>query len=359
MTASFRSFTILNKHQESKQITSFYLAPTDNKPLWTADPGQYLTIQIPTKTGPVLRCYSISGDVKDTRGYRISVKREAAPTGSVNVRDGIGSCWLHDQTRLGDLLEIAAPRGRFILEKDSARPVVLLSGGVGQTPLISMLHSLKRRSNKAWFIHACANSDAHAFRREVEDIALNSEQRIYTHFIYRQPTQQDRQNLTFDSQDVIDHQLIQRLLPLDDYDLYLCGPISFMRDMFQLFRSIGLPPERIAYEHFGDGQALDSLELNPVQSLTEVENKPDRYEVVFAESNCKTKWNEQTDTLLELAEQTGLSPEYSCRQGICGSCVCELREGQVEYSEEPQDPVPEGQVLLCCARPKSRVVLGI
>ncbi|MCJ8297572.1 MAG: 2Fe-2S iron-sulfur cluster-binding protein [Pseudomonadales bacterium] len=359
MSEIFRSFTILKKHQESLLITSFYLTPTDDKPLWNAEPGQYLTLRIPSNAGAVLRCYSISSDVKDPQSYRISVKREVAPEGAVNALHGIGSCWLHDLTKAGDLLEISAPRGHFILDKNSSRPVVLLSAGVGQTPLVSMLHSLKNTDNDVWFIHACDNSEAHAFRSEVESIAVDSCGRIRTHFVYRHPTQQDQETGAFDSQDVIDRRLIQRLLPLDDYDLYLCGPESFMSTMFQLFQSIGLPAKRIAYEFFGKAQSFQTLNSKSEQNQSLLSTKAESFDVIFADSNCHTRWSKDSNSLLELAEQSGLTPEYSCRDGICGSCACERLEGSVEYSEEPLNPVPEGQVLLCCAYPIGRVVLGI
>ncbi|EDM67667.1 flavohemoprotein-like protein [Moritella sp. PE36] len=359
MNETFKSFTILKKHKESTLVTSFHLTPTDGSSLWDAEPGQYLTLRIPTGTGFVLRSYSISGDVENLQSYRISVKRETANVDWEGALDGIGSCWLHDLAKIGDEIDISAPRGQFVLDNNSVRPIVLLSAGVGLTPLVSMLHSLKKRENDVWFIHVCDNSDVHAFKSEVNNIAVESLGRIRTHLIYRHPTHQDEELGLFDSQDVIDRQLIQSLLPLDDYDLYLCGTESFMSAMFQLFRSIGLPTERIFYEFFGKAKTFKTIASESKPDLPVLTNEQEGFEVVFANSGSNVRWVNDSNSLLDLAEQSGLTPEYSCRDGICGSCTCDLIEGFVEYNEEPLNPVPEGQILLCCSSPKSRVVLGI
>lgn len=222
-----------------------------------AESGQYLTLRIPTNEGDILRCYSISSDVTDSSAYRISVKREIKTDSSI----GVGSSWLHDRAKVGGTIEVAPPRGRFILNSVSSRPVLLLSADVGLMPLVSMLHSLQYLSNDVLYIHTCANSDVHAFREEIGFISERSKGRIRTHYIYRHPTKKDHELSRFDSQEAVNKELIQSLYPINDYDLYLCGPNYFMKDMIELFQEIGLSSDRMFCEFFDETDDFDLLKL--------------------------------------------------------------------------------------------------
>ncbi|UWQ86310.1 2Fe-2S iron-sulfur cluster-binding protein [Leisingera caerulea] len=406
MAGGFRRFRVAEKRRESSIISSFDLVPVDGEALWPARPGQYLTLRVPTEDGPVLKTYSISGDVTSPNGYRITVKREAAPADQPDWADGVGSCWLHNEVEVGDEVEIAAPRGHFVLDEDSKRPVVLLSGGVGLTPLVSMLHQLVDAERDVWFIHACEDGEVQAMGEEVSGLAGRAGGRIRTHLAYRQPTKADRKGARFDSEGVIDRGVLQSLLPLDDYDVYMCGPTPFMVAMYRLLTELGVDSDRIAYEFFGTATSLEKLAQVSEQSearasipanapaalanlafLTDPEARavdddarfrvhpgtehpvgeappataPDHAEgdVVFARSGKSAKWTETAESLLDLAEQSGLTPEFSCRAGICNSCICSIREGEVEYFEEPLDPPAPGEVLLCCSRPAGRIVLDL
>lgn len=396
MSDSFRRFRVLRKVPESTVITSFHLAAVDGRPLWAAKPGQYLTLRIPAPNGTVLRTYSLSCPADADDFYRISVKREAGMNGAP---DGIGSIWLHDHLAEGDEIEIAAPRGAFVLDETSERPVVLLAGGVGLTPLLSMLHRLVKTGRKAWFIHAIENGGVQALREEVASLAAASEGRISVCNVFRVPTEEDRIEGLFGAEGVVDQSLLQRLLPLDDYQVYLCGPTPFMVAMWRLLISLGIAQERIAYEFFGKGGSLADLAakstkatqgepiripMNAPKSLAkldfildpdalavpEPEPKPRKTatqpsqwdggdEVVFARSGTTLAWNPGTATILELAENAGLNPDFSCRAGICNTCRCAIREGKVEYIETPLDRPPPGEVLICCSRPVGRVVLDL
>lgn len=396
MSDSFRRFRVLRKVPESTVVTSFHLVAVDGRPLWPARPGQYLTFRIPAETGPVLRTYSISSSADAGDSYRISVKREAGVNG---VPDGIGSVWLHDRLAEGDELDVAAPRGAFFLDETSERPVVLLAGGVGLTPLLSMLHRLAATGRKAWFIHASENGEAQALRDEVAALAAASAGRIRVCNVFRAPTDEDRSRGRYDAEGLVDRALLQSLLPLDDYQVYLCGPTPFMVAMWRLLTGLGVAPERIAYEFFGKGGSLPALaarEDAPVQkdpvripanapkSLAKLDFivDPDAFavpepaprkpadaavaaqddggdEVVFARSGATVAWNSGVATILELAESAGLDPDFSCRAGICNTCRCGIREGTVEYIETPLDQPPPGEVLICCSRPVGRVVLDL
>jgi ferredoxin-NADP reductase/ferredoxin len=376
----FREFRVAKKHVESEIITSFYLEPSDGAPVWQVKAGQYITLTVPSAGDTVLKTYSVSSDPSQTSFYRISVKREAGQNGTP---DGVGSCWLHDHVEIGDVIDVAAPRGTFYLDEESTRPVVLLSGGVGQTPMVSMIHRLCESDRDVYFLHACENGQVHALRDEV--LGCSSD-RITTKFVYRTPSADDRAAKLFDAQGVIDKVFLQRILPIDDYEVYLCGPTPFMAAMYQLLQEVGVQKARIAYEFFGKAASLDAQVAKPqagkaasrapaiVQSLTYLTN-PDAWssadevaqqssfalqgDVSFRKSKTSAAWDGAVDSLLELAESEGLNPEFSCRSGICNACKCTLVSGEVEYFQDPLIHPEEGQVLICCSRPKGAVVLDI
>lgn len=393
MADPFRTFRVLRKLPESSVITSFHLVPADDGPLFSARPGQYLTLRVPLPDGTVLRTYSLSNAVDAPDVHRISVKRET-----------LGSVWLHEHLAEGDQIEIAAPRGAFHLDESDDRPVLLLAGGVGLTPLLSILHRIAAGRRRAWFIQAAENGDVHALRDEVAGLAAASDGRILSRTVYRHPTEADRAARRFDAEGEIDRALLQSLLPLDDYQVYLCGPTPFMVAMWRLLTSLGITPERIAYEFFGKGGSLAALAaekpdaaprptnvtprnapkaLAGLEFLTDPDARgvpetaplvatargaaggapvtaaeSDADTVVFARSGISAAWDGE-GSILELAEAAGLSPEFSCREGICNTCITRLKEGSVEYRLDPLDPPPTGQVLICCSRPVGRVVLDL
>lgn len=386
MAAAFRRFRVARKVPESSVITSFHLMPEDGGPLWDMRPGQYLTLRIPQADGPpVLRTYSLSALAQGRDHHRISVKREP---------QGVGSGWLHDQVTQGDVIEIAAPRGGFCLDEASARPVLLLAGGVGLTPLLAMLQRLAQTRRRVWFVHAVENGQVHALRDEVAALAAASDGRIIVRHVYRAPSAQDRAAARFDAEGMVDRALLQALLPLDDYEVYLCGPTPFMVALWRVLTGLGIAPQRIAYEFFGKGGSLAALAAAPVpvphtdrrmpahapQSLSRLEfiTDPDARalpeplapaaavtaggsaaEVVFARSGLSVPWTDGVGSILELAEAAGLDPAFSCRAGICSTCRCGIAEGAVDYVLDPLDPPPPGQVLICCSRPAGRVVLDL
>lgn len=383
MAQGFREFRVAEKVTESGIITSFYLEPTDDAPLWPVKPGQYVTLQVPGRAGPVLKTYSVSSDPSETRHYRITVKREAGVNGAP---DGVGSCWLHDQVNKGDTVQLAAPRGSFVLDENSMRPVLLLSGGVGLTPMVSMLHRLRETDREVHFLHACENGNVHALRDEVMACA---NARITPLFVYRNPSEADRKKGAFDAEGMIDMAFLRKHLPIGDYEAYICGPTPFMVAMYQLLQELGVPKARISYEFFGKSASLETLAAQPVtsraasraaptiQALTFLTN-PDAWasadeppeppaagaapaagEVTFRRSNVTAAWDDSAESLLELAENAGLEPEFVCRAGICNSCKCGLISGEVEYFEDPLMEPEAGQVLICCSRPKGPVVLDL
>lgn len=362
----FKSFGVIEKTQESAVITSFVLTAVDGVSNPGFRPGQYLIVRLMLDGGvKVLRNYSLSGDANDRSRIRISVKREPAPFDRPELPPGQGSNHLHDHVQVGDLLEIAGPTGTFVLDEESSRPVVLFSGGVGLTPMLSMLHQLSNRSSRpVYFIHACENGAVHAFRDEVLSLA-SRRPGISVHFCYRNPDADDQANDAFHSQGLVSRDTLQQLLPLDDYDIYLCGPRLFMQANWRLLRSLGIAGERIHYEFFGPATILEEDDVIPVTSsipaVTEPKTPIGTTEgapiVEFLPTGTRVVWNQNCQSLLELAEEAGLTPPFNCRAGLCNTCQVTLREGSVEYFETPLDTPEDGNILLCCTRPTTAVTV--
>ena len=369
-TGGFRPLKVIDKVRESSTITSFHLAPAEPGGWRGFEPGQFLVFKFPAdnERGHVLRTYSVSCAPGHPGRYRISVKREAAP--QPGLPDGLGSCHLHDRVAIGDILMADGPRGDFYLDRMSSRPVVLLSGGVGLTPMVSMLHALAEQSDRrAVFIHACDNGEVHALGDEVRALAA-SRPGIAAHVVYRFPTEADRAAARHQAEGVITRELLQRLLPLDDYEFYLCGPPPFMQAVFRLVRSLGVAKNRIAYEFFGPATVLEPDEAasapKPVAvaetrraAPADAKETDGAITVTFRKSGRSASWVEGAESLLSFAESHGLAPEFSCRAGVCGTCKTGLVEGEISYFEEPLDDPGAGQVLICCARPKGNLVLDL
>ena len=246
----FRNFIVTKKVKESDVITSFYLKPEDGKELATFLPGQYVSVKlaIPHETFTHIRQYSLS-DAPGKPYYRISVKRE---------KDGIVSNFLHDRIQEGDILPLSAPAGDFTLKTDNDLPVVLLSGGVGLTPLMSMFNTLVETEPErdVTFIQAAINSRVHAMRDHVEAVA-KERKNIRAFICYDSPTERDRKNVCFDKEGYVDLPWLKQILPSNEAEFYFCGPIPFMKSILHALNEWGVPRERIHFEFFGPAMNLE------------------------------------------------------------------------------------------------------
>jgi ferredoxin-NADP reductase/phenylpropionate dioxygenase-like ring-hydroxylating dioxygenase large terminal subunit len=335
---------------ESEIINSFYLRRIDGKPLepWVA--GQFLPIlvSIPGQAQPVLRTYTLS-TTSNPDYYRLSIRRGEG--------DALVSRFLHADGKPGLRIEAMTPRGKFTLTPASERPVVFISGGVGITPMIAMASHIVEEGRRTgrfrpcWFIHATNNGRVHAFGDHVRGLAVEHPA-MNVHIRYSQPTGGDRLGTTHDGEGHVTADVLKELLPLDDYDFYLCGPPLFMQSLYDGLTGIGVRRERIHYESFGSATALKP-EAMPEAPVRPGHAADGAVPVRFARSAITAEWSSDKGTLLELAEAVGLAPVFGCRSGICGTCATRIASGSVEYIEAPLAPRGEGQVLLCCSVPGS------
>ncbi|WP_066064926.1 NO-inducible flavohemoprotein [Neobacillus soli] len=244
----FRHFIVDRKVVESDVITSFYLKPEDNKEIASFIPGQYISIKLEIKSEEYthIRQYSLS-DAPGKDYYRISVKREA---GAANP-DGRVSNFLHDGVVEGDILKVSAPAGDFVLDTEKHTPLVLLSGGVGLTPMMSMLKTVVeiQPERKVTFVHAAANGNVHALRDEVEELAALDNLNAYV--FYDSPTEEDRKNNRFDVEGYITRDWLKEKVSITDAEFYFCGPVPFMKAINRSLKELGVNEERIHFEFFG------------------------------------------------------------------------------------------------------------
>ena len=252
----FRNFVVTRKVKESDVITSFYLQPEDGQPIASFKPGQYITVKMDIEGEKYthLRQYSLS-DAPGKDYYRISVKRE---DGDEERAAGIVSTYLHNQVKEGDILPISAPAGDFVLNMESELPVVLISGGVGQTPLLSMLNTLveKQPHRKVIFIHAAKNGKLHGMRDQVAELEATNDQ-VTSFICYEQPTPEDREAKNYHKEGFITLPWLQEILPSPQADFYFCGPVPFMKAINKALKEWGVPEEHRHFEFFGPAGSLE------------------------------------------------------------------------------------------------------
>ncbi|MDJ0947489.1 MAG: pyridoxamine 5'-phosphate oxidase family protein [Alphaproteobacteria bacterium] len=346
----YLTYEVFDTKAESAEITSFYLRRADGKALASYQPGQFLPIRltIPGEDAPVSRTYTVS-EAPNGEHYRLSIKREGG--------DALVSNFFHDQVVPGFRLEAMAPRGQFALDASSERPVVLLSAGVGITPMIAMTNAIikeglrTRNFRRTYFIHGARNGRAHGFGAHIRQLAAAHES-LTPHIAYSQPDEADELGVTHDSEGHVDVALLKRVLPFDDYDFYLCGPPAFMQSLYDGLIELGVRDERIHYESFGPATVLKH-DAKPKPEVAQGETADGPVAVTFSGSDVEATWSPDKGTLLDLAEEAGLSPPFSCRSGICGTCATRLQCGTVDYLEEPIAPHADDEVLICCSTPRS------
>jgi ferredoxin-NADP reductase/MOSC domain-containing protein YiiM len=347
----FRPLTVTSMVRESKMVCSIFLESADGGPLPPAEAGQYLTLRIPGVAQPApVRSYSLSS-APAASTYRISVKHEDK---------GVASSYLTGSLQPGAILEAAAPRGEFVLD-DGAGPVLLISAGIGVTPVLSMLHQLASDNSmrEVWWIHGARGPDEHPLAAEARGLLTslpNAHECVY--YSATTPPERHREHATAGR--LTKHKLTALKLPATA-TAYVCGPASFITDMQDALTSVGIDPDRIHTELFGARSAI-----NP--GLTEqIRPRPHQPPgtpgtgplVTFARSGLSAPFPAAARSVLGLAEACDVPTRWSCRTGVCHTCITTLLSGRVSYSPDPLDPPPGNEVLICCAQPAADIVLDM
>jgi len=348
----FRQMRVTNINKESDSVTSFILSPIDGQRLPLFQAGQFVVLRLrfDLDTPPVLRSYSLS-DLPAADHFRISVKKEL---------NGIGSSFLCNRTREGDVLDVSAPRGSFTL-LPSQSPVVLLSAGVGATPVISMLHTLaaERSQREIWWIYGARNRVDHPFAEESRSL-LKQLSRGRGYIVYSRPAAIERVGADFDASGHIDTALLEKIGVSQDSEFYLCGPSSFLQNMRDGLRNWGVLAGSVHTEIFG---SLDAI----TPGISQVDHTPHLPQgppgsgppVSFARSGITAAWDSKFASLLELAEACDVPVRWSCRTGVCHTCTTGLIGGSIAYQPEPLERPTPGNVLVCCSRPTADVILDL
>ncbi|MFJ1299096.1 pyridoxamine 5'-phosphate oxidase family protein [Pseudomonadota bacterium AL_CKDN230030165-1A_HGKHYDSX7] len=346
LATRWRPLVVTRIVEESASIRSFYLAPADGLALLPHEAGQHLPIRVtpPGAETPLIRTYTLSLAPSDG-AYRISVKREGAV-----------SRHLHDHVRVGDVIEARAPAGGFTVDAREPRPVVLLAGGVGITPMLAMLRHIvyeglrKQRVRPTVLIQAARSLAERPFDAELAELVAAAKGAVRLVRVLSDTTGAEA-GRDYDAAGRVDTGLLTRFLAFNDYDFYLCGPSGFTQSLYDGLRGFGIADGRIHAEAFGPSGLVRSLDPGaaaaPVRAAPATQPVP----VAFLESLKEARWTPESGTLLELAEARGLSPEFSCRSGSCGTCRTRLIEGAVTYIKEPTAAVADNEVLICCAVP--------
>jgi ferredoxin-NADP reductase/MOSC domain-containing protein YiiM len=349
----FRPLAVSGISRESETVISVHLADPEGGSVPAALPGQFLTLRLhPGPAGtPLLRSYSLSGPV-GARDYRISVKRE---------EHGAASQFLHSRVRAGDLLEAAAPRGTFTL-RPGQRPVLLISAGVGATPVLAMLHALAaaRSTRDIWWLHGARRRADEPFAAESRALlaALPSAHR---HICYSSPGPGDSRGRDYQTAGRLSAPVLADLDLPRDADAYLCGPSAFMADVSAALAAAGIQAAHIRTEVFGAGPALTpgiapAAARRPHPPAGQPGSGP---LVAFARSDVNARWDPGYASLLEFAEACDVPVRWSCRTGVCHTCETAVMSGTVRYAPAPVDDPADGSALICCSQPRDDLVLDL
>ena len=345
---------LLKNKIECADISSFYLRAHDQREIPSFHPGQYLTfnINIPGIKKPAVRCYSLS-DCSDDNFYRVSIKRQLAPKKEPSAEPGLVSNYFHDSVSEGDIVDAKMPSGGFYLDVNKPRPVVLLAGGIGVTPMLSMLNGLvkQRTQHDVWLFYGVRNG---AELIHAKHLMLVAEEHNNVHLIlcFSQPGEREVKGTDYHVHGRVDIGLLKDQLPSNNFDFYLCGPGPFMQSLIGGLNDWGIPSDNIHSEAFGPSSVIKKA-----TSMAGDENpKQASHKVFFAKSNKTVSWNGDV-SLLELAEANDVTLDSGCRAGNCGTCLTALREGQVDYDIEHDADIEKGSCLACICTPASDLIV--
>ncbi len=348
----FRPFRVSEKTRESRNVVSLQLEPADGQPIAAALPGQFLVLRFGADaSSSLMRSYSLSGN-PGAASYRVSIKREAL---------GAVSRYVDDKVRPGDIVQASAARGSFLL-RPGETPVVLLSAGIGVTPVLAMLHALAAEASgrEVWWLYGARSGRDHPFAKEARGL-LRGLARSHSHVRYSAPDAEDRLHVDFDAVGHLDTPALATLTLPRDGDFYLCGPTGFMADLSAGLAKLGIDADRIHTEAFGSGPSTTpGIADRPREAPHQPPGPPGTGALVtFVRSGLSVHWDPAFGNLLDLAEACGVPVQWSCRTGVCHTCETGLIAGQVCYHPDPVEPPEEGNILICCARPEGGLAVDL
>ena len=349
----FRSLRVARVDRESANVVSLSFEATGGSPLPSALPGQFLVLKLRARPElpAILRSYSISS-APDAHVYRVSVKHEA---------DGVASTFINSHVQVGDVLEVSAPRGSFTL-RPGDEPVVLLSAGIGATPLLAMLHALASAASprEVWWLYGARNREDHPFAVESRGL-LKTLAHSRAYIAYSRPEPQDRVGQDYDSPGHLSLPAFEQIGVPRNADFYLCGPPSFLSSFTAGLGTWGVSAARIHTEIFGPEESITpGIAPAPPRAVHPPQGRPGTGpQVSFTRSGLTVPWDSRFQSLLELAEACDVSVKWSCRTGVCHTCECALIGGAIGYLPEPIEPPAEGNVLICCSQPRADIEIDL
>ena len=349
----FRKFKVVSKVKETHDITSFYLSPHDGKPLPSFFPGQFLTFQlnIEGNTHPVVRCYSLSDSPHHPDRYRVSIKKVPPPRNDPKAPPGLVSNHFHESINENDILDVKAPSGQFYLDIHAKGPVVLLAGGVGITPVLSMLNALVEieSQREIWFCLGVRNKKEHIMKEHLEKVAKENPN-VNLQVFYSSPAETDFKEKDYHIEGRVKVSSLINLLPSNNYDFYICAPPPMVEDLRNDLAAWGVPKTSIHFEAFGPAT------VKKCTTNSESKDVP-KIDISFTKSGKVFPWDPNLTSLLELAENNGIPLDSGCRAGNCGTCLTAIKSGEVSYVGEPGSLPEEGSCLACIAVPKGDLTL--
>lgn len=358
MASAYRKLIVQSVVEESESAKSFTLVPADGGKTEPYMPGQHLPLrlQIPGQTRPVIRCYTLS-DCFDDRHYRLTIKQESSPIDRPDLPAGLSSTHFHQTMRVGDCIEARSPSGNFYLDLQQSHPIALLAGGIGVTPMISMINAVRQsqRGREVHFMFALRHGGDHVFKKHLAQVAAECEN-IRMHVLYENPRPQDVAGVDYHRAGRINLAVLREMLPTLDMEYYVCGPSAMMNAISTTLAAEGISSSRIRTESFGPS----SLALRAA-TTAEVENSDVQESaepvVTFARSGKTVSWTRDANTLLEFAEGHGIDISSGCRYGDCGTCMTRLIRGTVKYLHPTGAQPDPGTCLPCSCRPETDVEL--
>jgi ferredoxin-NADP reductase/ferredoxin len=349
----FRSLRVTRKTSETPAVSSLWLAAADGAALPAAQAGQFVAVRLHPDSGvpAIIRSYSLSAE-PGADEYRISVKLEPG---------GAAGNYVRDHLQAGDTVEVAAPRGTFTLRAGDS-PVILVSAGIGVTPVLAMLYALaaQQPDREVWWLHGARNHAEDAFAQEVRTL-LERLQHGHAYICYSRPDPGDEPGRWYTTAGRLSAEVISALGIPRHADAYLCGPAPFMEQMGAALIGLGLEPSRVHAETFGAVTAITpGIQTGPEGPVHPPPGAPGRGPAVsFARSSLTVNWDQDFGALLELAEACNVPTRWSCRTGVCHTCETLMLSGSVTYAPEPVDAPADGNVLICCAQPTDDIVLDL